>query len=59
MNGSGIVEVTLVRNGGKTLKTYLSRREANAMSSNLRIGNTVPVGFLAKGIHWVPQEVPL
>jgi len=59
MNGSGIVEVTLVRNGGKTLKTYLSRREAKTMSSNLRIGNTVPVGFLANGIHWVPQGVAL
>jgi ABC-type Fe3+/spermidine/putrescine transport system ATPase subunit len=59
MNGSGIVEVTLAHNGGKDLKTYLSRREAKAMSAYLRIGYTVPVGFLGKGIHWVPQEVPL
>jgi ABC-type Fe3+/spermidine/putrescine transport system ATPase subunit len=59
MNGSGVVEVTLVHNGGKSLKTYLSRREAKAMSAYLRIGNTVPVGFLGKGVHWVPGEVSM
>jgi ABC-type Fe3+/spermidine/putrescine transport system ATPase subunit len=54
MNGIGVVEVTLVHDGGKSLKTYLSRREAEAMSAYLRIGTAVPVGFLGKGVHWVP-----
>ena len=57
MNDTGMVEVTLVHNGGESLKTYLSRREAKAMSPYLKTGTTVPVGFLGKGVHWVPQEV--
>ena len=56
MNGTGMVEVTLVNSGGERLKTYLSKREANTLAEHLRIGATVPVGFLGKGIHWVPQE---
>jgi ABC-type Fe3+/spermidine/putrescine transport system ATPase subunit len=56
MNGTGMVEVTLINHGGERLKTYLSQREAKAMAEYLRIGTTVPVGFLGKGVHWVPQE---
>jgi ABC-type Fe3+/spermidine/putrescine transport system ATPase subunit len=56
MNGTGMVEVTLVHNSGASLKTYLSRREAKAMSALLKIGATVPVGFLGHGVHWVPLE---
>jgi ABC-type Fe3+/spermidine/putrescine transport system ATPase subunit len=57
MNGTGVLEVTLVHNDGNSLKTYLSRREAKAMSVYLKIGTTVPVGFLGKGVYWVPEEV--
>ncbi len=59
MNGTGVVEVTLVYNGGNNLKTYLSRREAKAMSAYLKTGTIVPVGFLGKGVHWVPQEASM
>jgi ABC-type Fe3+/spermidine/putrescine transport system ATPase subunit len=59
MNGTGMVEVTLVHNDGKSLKSYLSRREAKAMAEFLKIGTTVPVGFLGKGVHWVPGEVSI
>jgi ABC-type Fe3+/spermidine/putrescine transport system ATPase subunit len=59
MNGTGVVEVTLFHNGGESLKTYLSRREAKAMSAHLKIGTAVPVGFLRKGVHWVPREASM
>jgi ABC-type Fe3+/spermidine/putrescine transport system ATPase subunit len=57
MSGTGIVELTMVHNGGESLKTHLSKREAEALAASLRIGMTVPVGLLGKGVHWVPQEI--
>jgi molybdate transport system ATP-binding protein len=57
ISGTGIVELTLVHDGGETLKTHLSRREAEALAASLGIGMTVPVGLLGKGLHWVPQEI--
>ncbi len=57
MNGSGIVDVTLTHDAGKSLKTCLSRREAESHAASLGIGMTVPVGLLVKGICWVPQKI--
>jgi molybdate transport system ATP-binding protein len=57
MNGAGMVALLLVHDGGESLKTYLSRREAEALAASLVVGLTVPVGLLGKGAHWVPQEV--
>lgn len=55
MNGSGIIEVGLAHDSGESLKTYLSRREARALNASLGIGMSVPVGFLAKGLYWMPR----
>lgn len=57
-NGTGIVELTLGHEGGERLKTYLSRREAQALCALLSPGMSVPVGLLAEGAHWVPYETP-
>jgi ABC-type Fe3+/spermidine/putrescine transport system ATPase subunit len=57
MSDTGIVELTLVHDGGESLKTHLSRREADALAPSLGIGMTVPVGLLGKGVHWVPEEI--
>lgn len=57
LNGSGMVEVILAHDTGKSLKTYLSRREAESLATYLGIGMTVPVGILGKGISWVPQKI--
>jgi ABC-type Fe3+/spermidine/putrescine transport system ATPase subunit len=57
MNGTGIMALLLVHDGGESLKTYLSPREAEALAASLRVGMTVPVGLLGKGVHWLPQEV--
>jgi molybdate transport system ATP-binding protein len=56
MNGTGMVALILVHDGGESLKTYLSRREAEALAASLGVGLTVPVGLLGQGAHWVPQE---
>ena len=57
MNSSGVVEVTLTHDAGKSLKTYLSRREAETLAASLGIGMAVPVGLLGRGISWVPQKI--
>jgi molybdate transport system ATP-binding protein len=57
INGTGMVGLTLAHDSGENLKTYLSRREAEALAVSLGIGMTVPVGLLGKGAHWVPQKV--
>ena len=56
MNGTGMLALVLVHDGGDSLKTYLSPREAAALAASLSVGLSVPVGLLGKGAHWVPQE---
>jgi molybdate transport system ATP-binding protein len=56
VDGTGMVKLSLAHDGGESLKTYLSRREAETLAASLGTGMTVPVGLLAKGAHWVPQE---
>lgn len=57
MNGTGMMTLLLVHDGGESLKTYLSPREAEALAASLEVGMTVPIGLLVKGAHWLPQEV--
>ncbi len=54
-SSNGIIEVALVHEGGETLKTYLSRREARSCPALLEAGALMPIGLLGKGIHWVPD----
>ena len=54
---NGTVEVTLAHDHEESLKTYLSRREAEAFAASLAIGMTVPVGLFGKGVHWVPRDI--
>jgi ABC-type Fe3+/spermidine/putrescine transport system ATPase subunit len=57
MNGTGMLALVLVHEGGDSLKTYLSPREAAALAPSFSVGASVPVGLLGKGAHWVPSEV--
>jgi ABC-type sugar transport system ATPase subunit len=57
LNGTGMLALVLVHEGGDSLKTYLSPREAQALAPSLSVGLSLPVGLLAKGAHWVPREV--
>ncbi|HEY9074121.1 MAG TPA: hypothetical protein VIN67_08305, partial [Desulfobaccales bacterium] len=56
MNGTGMLALILVHDGGEILKTYLSLREAQALAASIGVGLSVPVGLLGQGAHWVPQE---
>ena len=58
LNTTGIVQVTLTNAGGESLKTLLSKRNAEVFASSLAVGNSVPVGLLGEGVHWVPAEPP-
>jgi ABC-type Fe3+/spermidine/putrescine transport system ATPase subunit len=58
LNGSGMVALILVHQGGESLKTYLSPREAEALAASIEVGLTVPVGLLSKWAHWVALEAP-
>jgi ABC-type Fe3+/spermidine/putrescine transport system ATPase subunit len=57
MNGTGMFKLILVHDHGECLKTYLSPREAHTLAASLKVGQSLPVGLLGKGAHWVPQEV--
>ena len=56
MNDTGMVELTLSHDGGESLKTRLSRREAEAYIFQTGVGGIVPVGLLARGAHVVAEE---
>ncbi len=53
---NGTMELTLAHEGGENLKTYLSRREAEALGASLTVGSRVPAGLLGKGVHWVTED---
>ncbi len=55
LNTTGMVSVILKNGGGETLRTHLSRREAETRADSLAIGSTVSVGLLQEGVHWVPD----
>jgi ABC-type Fe3+/spermidine/putrescine transport system ATPase subunit len=56
---TGMVAVTLTNGGGENLRAHLSRREAEVFATSLAVGNSVSVGLIADGIHWVPLEMPV
>jgi len=58
LNTTGIVAVTLANAGGESLKTHLSKKSAERLAASLASGNSVPVGLLSEGVHWVPEEPP-